>query len=208
MRTGRVVLEGPAADLLADEIGADHLPRRLARRGWGGAHDLEPRVRVHGPGGAARPAAAPPADDHRPGPSSTCRTGAPQLEERGVRPRDIKSLDDVRHLPLHRRGTRCAEVSPFGGFALPTDEVVRVHSSSGATGKPDRAGLLARRHQHLDGADGPGRRGRRRAPRRPRPDGVPLRHVHQRLGHALRHGAHRRHHHPGRRRADRAARRR
>ena len=67
-----------------------------------------------------------------------------------------------------------------------------------------RRRLLARRHQHLDRADRPGRRRRRRAARRPRPDGLPLRHVDRRLGPALRHRAHRRDDHPRRRRADRA----
>ena len=46
MRTGRVVLEGPADDLLADES-----VRTIYLGAWhaGEAHDLEPRVRVHGP---------------------------------------------------------------------------------------------------------------------------------------------------------------
>ena len=58
-----------------------------------------------------------------------------QLEERGVRPRDIKSLDDVRRLPFADERA-LGEVSPFGGFALPLEEVVRVHSSSSETGEP------------------------------------------------------------------------
>ena len=58
-----------------------------------------------------------------------------QLEERGVRPRDIKSLDDVRRLPFTDERALGA-VSPFGGFALPLEEVVRVHSSTSETGQP------------------------------------------------------------------------
>ena len=58
-----------------------------------------------------------------------------QLEERGVRPRDIKSLDDLRRLPFADERA-LGEVSPFGGFALPLEEVVRVHSSSSETGQP------------------------------------------------------------------------
>jgi phenylacetate-CoA ligase len=58
-----------------------------------------------------------------------------QLEERGVRPRDIKSLDDLRRLPFADERA-LGEVSPFGGFALPLEEVVRVHSSSSETGRP------------------------------------------------------------------------
>jgi phenylacetate-CoA ligase len=58
-----------------------------------------------------------------------------QLEERGVRPRDIKSLDDVRRLPFTDERA-LGEVSPFGGFALPLEEVVRIHSSPGESGEP------------------------------------------------------------------------
>ena len=58
-----------------------------------------------------------------------------QLEERGVRPRDIKSLDDVRRLPFTDERA-LGEVSPFGGFALPLEEVVRVHSSTSESGEP------------------------------------------------------------------------
>jgi phenylacetate-CoA ligase len=58
-----------------------------------------------------------------------------QLEERGVRPRDIKSLDDVRRLPFADERA-LGDVSPFGGFALPLDEVVRVHSSTSESGHP------------------------------------------------------------------------
>jgi phenylacetate-CoA ligase len=57
------------------------------------------------------------------------------LEERGVRPRDIRSLDDVRRLPFTDERALGA-VSPFGGFALTLEEVVRVHSSTSETGGP------------------------------------------------------------------------
>jgi len=58
-----------------------------------------------------------------------------QLEERGVRPRDIKTLADVRRLPFTDK-TALRDTYPFGMFAVPLDEVVRLHSSSGTTGKP------------------------------------------------------------------------
>lgn len=58
-----------------------------------------------------------------------------ELERRGVRPRDVHSLDDVRRLPFTDEGA-LREAFPFGMFALPIDEIVRVHSSSGVTGKP------------------------------------------------------------------------
>jgi phenylacetate-CoA ligase len=57
------------------------------------------------------------------------------MDERRVRPRDIHSLDDVRRLPLTDESA-LRDTFPFGMFALPLDEVVRVHSSSGTTGKP------------------------------------------------------------------------
>jgi len=58
-----------------------------------------------------------------------------QLEERGIKPRDIKSLDDLRRLPFTDK-TALRDTYPFGMFAVPLDEVVRLHSSSGTTGKP------------------------------------------------------------------------
>jgi phenylacetate-CoA ligase len=57
------------------------------------------------------------------------------LEERGVRPRDVRSLDDVRRLPFTDESA-LRETFPFGMFALPLEEVVRVHSSSSRTGQP------------------------------------------------------------------------
>jgi phenylacetate-CoA ligase len=58
-----------------------------------------------------------------------------QLDERGVKPRDIRSLEDVTRLPFTDK-TALRDTYPFGMFALPLDEVVRIHSSSGTTGKP------------------------------------------------------------------------
>jgi phenylacetate-CoA ligase len=58
-----------------------------------------------------------------------------QLDERGVKPRDIESLDDVCRLPFTDK-TALRDTYPFGMFAVPLEEVVRLHSSSGTTGKP------------------------------------------------------------------------
>lgn len=58
-----------------------------------------------------------------------------RMEASSVRPRDIKSLSDVRKLPFTDKSA-LRDTYPFGMFALPLDEVVRVHSSSGTTGKP------------------------------------------------------------------------
>jgi len=57
------------------------------------------------------------------------------LDSAGIKPRDIKSLDDVRLLPFTDKQTM-RDTYPFGLFAVPLDEVVRIHSSSGTTGKP------------------------------------------------------------------------
>lgn len=57
------------------------------------------------------------------------------LDARGVKPRDIKSLTDVRLLPFTDK-TALRDTYPFGMFAVPMEQVVRVHSSSGTTGKP------------------------------------------------------------------------
>ena len=57
------------------------------------------------------------------------------MDERGVRPRDIRTLADVTLLPFTDKSA-LRDTYPFGMFALPLDEVVRVHSSSGTTGKP------------------------------------------------------------------------
>jgi phenylacetate-CoA ligase len=53
----------------------------------------------------------------------------------GVKPEDVRSLDDLRHLPFTRK-TDFRDNYPFGLMAVPMDEVVRVHGSSGTTGKP------------------------------------------------------------------------
>lgn len=58
-----------------------------------------------------------------------------KLEETGVHPSDIKTLEDVRLLPFTDK-TALRDTYPFGLFARPLDEVVRLHSSSGTTGKP------------------------------------------------------------------------
>ncbi|TDB39061.1 MAG: phenylacetate--CoA ligase family protein [Actinobacteria bacterium] len=57
------------------------------------------------------------------------------LDAAGVRPRDIRSLEDVRRLPMTDK-TALRDTYPYGMFAVPLEQVVRVHSSSGTTGKP------------------------------------------------------------------------
>lgn len=58
-----------------------------------------------------------------------------RMDERGVKPDDIRSLEDIASLPFTVK-TDLRDTYPFGLFASPLSEVVRVHASSGTTGKP------------------------------------------------------------------------
>lgn len=62
-----------------------------------------------------------------------------RFEERGIRPEDIKSLHDLKLLPFTRKAD-LRNHYPFGLFAVPTNELVRVHASSGTSGKPTVVG--------------------------------------------------------------------
>jgi phenylacetate-CoA ligase len=61
------------------------------------------------------------------------------LDQAGVDPGRIRGLDDLSSLPLtYKRNLR--ENYPFGLFTVPLKEVVRIHASSGTTGKPTTVG--------------------------------------------------------------------
>ena len=64
------------------------------------------------------------------------------FEDRGVHPDDIRSLDDTRLLPFTSKADLRANY-PFGMFAVPREQVSRVHASSGTTGKPTVVGYSA-----------------------------------------------------------------
>jgi phenylacetate-CoA ligase len=57
-----------------------------------------------------------------------------KLSEAGVRPEDIKSLADLRRLPF-TTSTDLQEGYPFPLLSVPLEDVVRIHASSGTTGK-------------------------------------------------------------------------
>ncbi len=57
-----------------------------------------------------------------------------KLDDAGVRPEDIHSLDDIRKLPF-TTSTDLQEGYPFPLLSVPFDKVVRIHASSGTTGK-------------------------------------------------------------------------
>lgn len=58
-----------------------------------------------------------------------------RMEERGLVPEDVKTLDDLSRLPFMCKAD-LRDTYPFGLFAVPMSEVVRLHASSGTTGKP------------------------------------------------------------------------
>jgi len=62
-----------------------------------------------------------------------------RFDEAGVHPDDLKSLSDLAKFPFtHKNDLR--ENYPFGLFAVPKDQIVRLHASSGTTGKPTVVG--------------------------------------------------------------------
>jgi phenylacetate-CoA ligase len=61
------------------------------------------------------------------------------MQELHIDPEDIKSLEDLKKLPFTDKQD-LRENYPYGMFAVPMSEVVRIHSSSGTTGKPTVVG--------------------------------------------------------------------
>ena len=61
------------------------------------------------------------------------------LTAAGIRPEQIKSLDDLRRLPFTVKQDM-RDAYPYNLFAAPMDEIVRIHASSGTTGKPTVVG--------------------------------------------------------------------
>lgn len=62
-----------------------------------------------------------------------------KMDEAGVKPEDIQSLADLQKLPFTVKND-LRDNYPFGLFTVPLDEVVRIHASSGTTGKPTVVG--------------------------------------------------------------------
>lgn len=66
-----------------------------------------------------------------------------KMDEAGVKPQDIRSLSDLKRLPfITKQDMR--DNYPFGLFAVPKDDLVRIHASSGTTGKPTVVGYTKR----------------------------------------------------------------
>ncbi|MEA2063639.1 MAG: phenylacetate--CoA ligase [Gemmatimonadota bacterium] len=64
------------------------------------------------------------------------------FDTRGIKPQDIKSVDDLKHLPFTTKQD-LRDNYPYGLFTVPLDQVVRIHSSSGTTGKPTVVGYTS-----------------------------------------------------------------
>ena len=62
-----------------------------------------------------------------------------RFDEVGVKPEDIKTLEDIQKLPLTTKDDLRAAY-PFGMFAVSRRDIVEVHTSSGTTGKPTVSG--------------------------------------------------------------------
>ncbi|HKL98970.1 MAG TPA: phenylacetate--CoA ligase [Mobilitalea sp.] len=66
-----------------------------------------------------------------------------KMQQLGLEPGDINSIDDLKLLPFTTK-TDLRDNYPFGLFAVPQSEIVRVHASSGTTGKATVVGYTRR----------------------------------------------------------------
>ena len=62
-----------------------------------------------------------------------------KMDDAGIKPEDVRSLSDLSRLPFVTKQDM-RDNYPFGLFAVPKDELVRIHASSGTTGKPTVVG--------------------------------------------------------------------
>jgi len=61
------------------------------------------------------------------------------FDDQGIQPDDLKTLSDLSKFPLTTKADLRSNY-PFGMFAVPREQVVRIHASSGTTGKPTVVG--------------------------------------------------------------------
>jgi len=66
-----------------------------------------------------------------------------RLDERGIQPGDLKTLADLAKFPFTTKAD-LRDTYPFGMFAVPREKIVRIHASSGTTGKPTVVGYTAK----------------------------------------------------------------
>lgn len=65
-----------------------------------------------------------------------------KFDEAGVHPDDLKTLTDLSRFPFTTKSD-LRDSYPFGMFAVPQDQISRIHASSGTTGKPTVVGYTA-----------------------------------------------------------------
>ena len=66
-----------------------------------------------------------------------------RFEDAGITPNDIKSVEDLQSIPFTTKQD-LRDNYPYGMFAVPMSNVVRIHASSGTTGQPTVVGYTAR----------------------------------------------------------------
>jgi phenylacetate-CoA ligase len=66
-----------------------------------------------------------------------------KFDAAGVKPQDCRQLEDLAKFPFTTKAD-LRENYPFGMFAVPMDRIVRIHASSGTTGKPTVVGYTAK----------------------------------------------------------------
>jgi len=66
-----------------------------------------------------------------------------KFDDAGVKPEDCRTLADLPKFPFTTKAD-LRETYPFGMFAVPMDRIVRIHASSGTTGKPTVVGYTAK----------------------------------------------------------------
>lgn len=62
-----------------------------------------------------------------------------KFQEKGLMPEDVKSLEDLQNLPFTTK-VDLRDNYPYGLFTVPLEQIVRIHASSGTTGKPTVVG--------------------------------------------------------------------
>ena len=66
-----------------------------------------------------------------------------RFQEKGLLPEDIRSLEDITKLPFVTKQDM-RDNYPYGMFAVPPSQIVRIHASSGTTGRPTVVGYTKR----------------------------------------------------------------
>ena len=66
-----------------------------------------------------------------------------KMQEAGIEPGDIRGIEDITKLPYTTKND-LRDTYPFGLFAAPQSDIVRVHASSGTTGKATVVGYTRR----------------------------------------------------------------